>query len=289
MQENKKHNQFVSQLIRYCSRLRQLGQTFLEEPKLTRHLLNLIPAFVNGSVYSRDWNSDSTDTCQNSVKSSHGKSIESTNPLKLYIDSHKEGKGVHKSSNYFDIYHTHFDVFRGRDVHVLEIGVHSGGSLEMWHDYFGSKCHVYGIDVHPACKAHEDDRTKIFIGDQGDRAFWKDFKDKVPTIDIVIDDGGHLPEQQVVTLEEMLPHIRPGGVYLCEDILSDHFTAFLFGLMNALNVINRNEDSTASKATHFQSSINSVHLYPFVAVIQKNDRHINEFSSVRGGTEWLPY
>ena len=57
-----------------------------------------------------------------------------------------------------------------------------------------------------------DERTKIFIGDQADRSFWAEVRQTAPLIDIVIDDGGHLPEQQLVTLEELLPHVRPGGV-----------------------------------------------------------------------------
>jgi hypothetical protein len=58
---------------------------------------------------------------------------------------------------------------------------------------------------------------KIFIGDEEDRKFWRRFKAEVPAVDIVIDDGGHQTQQQVVTLEELLPHLRPGGVYICED------------------------------------------------------------------------
>jgi hypothetical protein len=40
----------------------------------------------------------------------------------------------------------------------------------------------------------------------------------VPRIDILIDDGGHTMQQQIVTLEELYLHIQPTGVYLCEDI-----------------------------------------------------------------------
>jgi hypothetical protein len=54
----------------------------------------------------------------------------------------------------------------------------------------------------------------VFVGDQADRSFWKRVKQEVPNLGVVIDDGGHIPEQQIVTLEEMFPHLRPGGVYL---------------------------------------------------------------------------
>jgi hypothetical protein len=56
-------------------------------------------------------------------------------------------------------------------VHILEIGVFGGGSLEMWRNYFAPKCHVYGVDIEPACKSYEQERTKIFIGDQADPGF----------------------------------------------------------------------------------------------------------------------
>ena len=109
----------------------------------------------------------------------------------------------------FDIYHRHFRKFVGREVHLLEVGIYSGGSLPMWRHYFGKDCRVYGIDIEKDCLVYEDDRTKIFIGDQADRSFWKKVKEAAPQIDILIDDGGHQPEQQLITLEEMLPIFVP--------------------------------------------------------------------------------
>ena len=63
-------------------------------------------------------------------------------------------------------------------------------------------------------------------------------------------DGGHTTEQQQTTLEEMLPYLRPGGVYLCEDVCgrTNALAAFASGLVDELNCFN--ED-----ASRFQSSI----------------------------------
>lgn len=33
-----------------------------------------------------------------------------------------------------------------------------------------------------------------------------------------LDDGGHSTEMMQITMEEMLPHVRAGGVYVIEDI-----------------------------------------------------------------------
>lgn len=102
---------------------------------------------------------------------------------------------------------------------------------------FGAKCYIQGVDIQEACKVYENEHTKIFIGDQEDRNFWKDFKKPVPHIDILIDDGDHKTDQQIVTFEQMLPHIRPGGIYLCEDLheLHNGFTIYMHGIVKNLN------------------------------------------------------
>lgn len=101
---------------------------------------------------------------------------EDINPLKEWFQSHREGPGVWKWMHYFEIYHRYFRKFVGKEVHVMEIGVYSGGSLRMWKDYFGPGCRVYGVDIEPACEAYRDDRTEIFIGDQSDPVFWSNLK-----------------------------------------------------------------------------------------------------------------
>ena len=40
------------------------------------------------------------------------------------------------------------------------------------------------------------------------------------------------------------------------------------------------------KPTGFQSAIDSIHLYPFVTVIEKRRNPMSEFVSARRGTEW---
>ena len=54
--------------------------------------------------------------------------------------------------HYFEIYHRHFERFRGRPVTVLEFGVNQGGSLQMWRDYFGRKAAIHGVDIDPRCE-----------------------------------------------------------------------------------------------------------------------------------------
>jgi hypothetical protein len=182
-----------------------------------------IPGYVAGFNFAESWSSVEYRP------SPELPNEESINPLKDYFDSHTSGHGVWKWNHYFDIYHRYFKKFVGQKVSVLEIGIYSGGSLDMWRNYFGAGCEVYGIDVQEACKVYASDGKRIFIGDQADREFWLQFREQVPSLDIVIDDGGHRPEQQIVTLEETLAYLRPGGVYMCEDIhrIHNNFSAYI--------------------------------------------------------------
>lgn len=216
------------------------------------------------------------------------------NPLREFFEARKSGHGIWKWRHYFDIYHRHFSRFIGREVHILEIGVYSGGSLEMWRDYFGTRCHVYGVDIEEACRSYENDWTTIFIGDQADRGFWKRVREQAPVMDIVVDDGGHKAEQQIVTLEEMLPHLRPGGVFLCEDVteVANDFHAFVYGLSSQLNHLKFKpgwERELACEPSPLQRAIQSVHHYPFVTVIEKTSEPVEEFRAPKHGTEWQPF
>jgi hypothetical protein len=234
------------------------------------------------------------------IESAYAKpSAVSSNPLQAYFDSHIEGRGIWKWNHYFEIYHRHFAKFRGREVHVLEVGVYSGGSLEMWKHYFGPKCRIYGVDIEEACRLYEDDSVKIFIGDQADRNFWTHFKKEVPFLDIVIDDGGHEFHQQRVTLDELLPHLQLGGVYLCEDIhrSDNQFGGYIGGLSRNLHAAkwaeaNATKWPTATDSvipTPFQRAVHSVHLYPFLTVIERTESPVSEFVSLKQGTQWQPF
>lgn len=222
----------------------------------------------------------------------------SENPLRDYFDSHRSGRGIWKHLHYFDIYHRHFEKFRGQEVHLLEVGVYSGGSLEMWKHYFGPRCRVYGVDIEEACKAYEDESVRIFIGDQGDREFWAAVREEVPPLDIVIDDGGHRAVHQRVTFEELFPHVRPNGVYLCEDIARDpnKFAQYLGQSAMALNehvVKSKNRKDNERRAVYatneLQANVRSITFYPFVAVIEKNTEPLAEIVSTKRGTEWQPF
>jgi SAM-dependent methyltransferase len=123
-----------------------------------------------------------------------------------------------KWSGYFDVYERHLSKFVGKAPRILEIGVLGGGSIEMWLKYFGAGTSVVGVDINEECLKYEfDGNAKIVMGNQGDPAFWDEFLSTQDKFDIVIDDGSHVMNHQITTLNKVFPHVKEGGVFICED------------------------------------------------------------------------
>lgn len=204
------------------------------------------------------------------------------NDLERYFYDNS-GRVIHKWLHYFEIYDRHFSRFRNKPITIVEIGVFKGGSLQMWKEYFGPQAHIYGIDIDPACKAYEEDRIKVAIGSQEDRKFLQSFAASVPRIDVLIDDGGHTMQQQIVTFEELYPHVDANGVYLCEDLHTSYWSDYGGGhrksgsfieyskaLIDQLNAWHARADiGLPLTVTPFTKSTHSLHFYDSILVAEK--------------------
>ena len=219
------------------------------------------------------------------------------NDLEKYFTSNT-GQLIHKWQHYFEIYDRHFSRFRGTDVHLVEFGVSQGGSLQMWKDYFGAKARLYGVDINPHCKKFEEAQVEIFIGDQEDRRFLKLLTDKIPRIDILIDDGGHTMQQQINTFEELFPYVDKNGVYLCEDLHTSYWPdwqggykksgTFIEYSKNFIDAINAWHSMQENKlqVTGFTECVHSLHYYDSVLVIEK--RPMQKPFHLKTGTASIP-
>ena len=208
------------------------------------------------------------------------KHTDEANPLAEYFYSNS-GRGACKWHHYFEIYHRHLARFRGQSPIVVEIGVAFGGSLPMWHHYFGPETRVIGVDIDPACRQFEDAGTTIIIGDQADRDFLAIVRERVPRIDILIDDGGHTMAQQITTFEELYPHIQPEGIYLCEDVHTSLLPNFVGGYLRKGTFLEYSKalvdrllswhspDPATLKVDEFTLMTHGMHFYNGVVVIEK--------------------
>lgn len=148
------------------------------------------------------------------------------NSSSTYAAYLKSPKRSIKHSTYFAAYDDLLSKYRGRPITFVEVGVLGGGSLFMWREFFGPAARIIGIDINPAARKWEKDGFEIFIGSQSDPAFWQDFATKVGPVDVLLDDGGHTYDQQIITFESMIGNIRDGGLLIVEDTHTSYMSGF---------------------------------------------------------------
>ena len=201
------------------------------------------------------------------------------NPLERWFDQ-TDGRLIRKWTHYFDIYHRHFEKFRGKYLKIVEFGVSDGGSAQMWREYFGPRAKLYGVDIDPRCKKWETPWFEVHIGDQADREFLHRLGNHVGKVDVLIDDGGHLPDQQIATFEEFYPRVKPGGVYLVEDLHTSYWPTYRGGLnvdgtfmeyskslVDELNAFHSRQPDF--KVVDFTETTRSMHYYDSILVFEK--------------------
>jgi hypothetical protein len=171
---------------------------------------------------------------------------------------------------------------------MMEVGVQSGGSLEMWRAYFGSQLYLYGIDINPYAKPLFENapNTRIFVGDQENRTFWAHVRSQVPRIDVFLDDGGHSASQQRVTFEEMYDFVAQGGVYMIEDVLQTGSGTFLEFAKQQTDGVFGHRASSAPNS--FTTSTLGVAFYDQQVVFEKG-WHPMPPPAVMKGSFWMPY
>ena len=182
-----------------------------------------------------------------------------------------------KCISYFQAYEEMFSKFVGKEIVFVEIGVLHGGSLFMWKEYFGNKARIIGIDLNLKAKQLEKYGFDIFIGNQADLNFWKKFYEKVGKIDILLDDGGHDNDQQIITLTESIPFINNGGIIVTEDThasyLKKHGNPSMHSFINyskhLVDVVNSRFPGTKIKTKNkFRKKLFSVIFYESIVAFK---------------------
>lgn len=103
---------------------------------------------------------------------------------------------------------------------VLELGVHFGGSLELWRDYFPNAT-IVGIDA-DLSRLDCSDRTRIevFQGSQTDTDLLRSVATRIAPdgFDLIIDDASHIAADAETSFWCLFDdHLRSGCVYVLED------------------------------------------------------------------------
>ena len=160
--------------------------------------------------------------------------------------SHR-GKYSDKWSQYLDVYDRVLQDLPNPKS-ILEIGVQNGGSLEIWDTLYPDADFIIGIDVDKKCSDLEfqSSKIKVLVGDAKSDETIRQALEIVNSFDIVIDDGSHTSEDIIVNLIKLLPTLKPGAIYLIEDLHASYWDSFggsLFGSETAMAFLKRLADA----------------------------------------------
>jgi hypothetical protein len=197
-------------------------------------------------------------------------------------------KRLHKWLHYFDIYERHFARFRDNPIKMLEIGVHGGGSLDMWKAYLHPESTIIGIDITPECAQYAGGNIEIHIGSQDDAKFLEKVADQYGQFDIVLDDGSHVNSHVIKTFEVLYPRVAHDGVFMVEDMHTSYWPKFGGGLRkegtfiefakNKIDEINASHVREKFDLTEVSRTTDSLSFYDSVVVFEKrlqgNRKHV---------------
>lgn len=132
---------------------------------------------------------------------------------------------------YTEHYERYFRPFRDRPIVLLELGIGGfddpavgGGSLRAWSRYFHRGI-VCGVDISSKTGV-ERQRVVALRGDQADAALLTSFVEQFGAPDIVVDDGSHRSEDVIASFGVLFPALRPGGLYVVEDLQTSYWPRF---------------------------------------------------------------
>ena len=183
-----------------------------------------------------------------------------------------------KATTYFPVYAQIAALYSGKSMTFVEVGVLEGGSLHFWRRLLGDKARIIGIDINKGAVELEGDGFEIFIGSQSDEKFWSEFFESVGNIDVLIDDGGHTFEQQIITCHMALPHINDGGCLVVEDASTSFMreyggpssqSFFEYAVFQAKKLMSRNH-SVSTAASKYSDLIWSVQFFESIVVFEVN-------------------
>lgn len=185
-------------------------------------------------------------------------------------DHFKTDKGSIKH-NYTAVYDRYFGPLRLQPgLRLMEIGVACGSSLKMWSKYF-SDARILGVDIRPdcanLCRLYPNVKILIQNATHG----------PVPGVfDIIIDDGSHVSADIVDAFRHNWPSLRPGGLYVIEDLKCTHnaqyrsllpfdIPAERFDRQHFMELIDR----CLVEMDWRRSDIEFIHFYKEMAVLKK--------------------
>ena len=155
---------------------------------------------------------------------------------------------------------------------IMEIGYGTGESIGFWQKLYPDASLIV-LDKHTALIGEGFEVLKC---DQscGDQLLEIVNGVDNPDIGLIVDDGSHIPEHQMISFNILFEHLRPGGIYIIEDIECSYWKrgtcygnkteygarspkSFINKMLALPNWINR-EFLSVSEKVKLESGLNSI-------------------------------
>ena len=126
--------------------------------------------------------------------------------------------------SYLDLYQDLLCVKKETAKNILEIGIHCGGSIKLWHDYFQNAM-IYGLDIDPIDRFMTDEiknKERIYLFTSVDayneNYFNSNFLSKKIKFDFILDDGPHTLESMKKFINLYSKVMTDDGILIVEDV-----------------------------------------------------------------------
>eukprot|EP01060_Flectonema_neradi_P025883 TRINITY_DN3472_c0_g1_i2.p1 TRINITY_DN3472_c0_g1~~TRINITY_DN3472_c0_g1_i2.p1 ORF type:complete len:317 (+),score=70.79 TRINITY_DN3472_c0_g1_i2:47-952(+) len=139
--------------------------------------------------------------------------------------------------HHYDVpYEIHFNNFRQQStpIKLLEIGLGCLGlkdiglGVRLWGEYFKSAqmdVIEYDSDCGKSFENRNNDKrwgpsggVRFHYGDQSNKTFLEKVGREFGPWDVIIDDGSHQSDHQIISFETLFPFVKSGGKYIIEDL-----------------------------------------------------------------------
>ncbi len=105
---------------------------------------------------------------------------------------------------------------------IVEFGIFKGNSTK-WLLQAYPQAHVIGVDILPVQPEWpKGDRVEYRELDQGSEEQVCSFFEEISPPALIIEDGSHIPSHQSRCLKHGVNKLKPGGIYILEDIHTSH-------------------------------------------------------------------
>lgn len=176
---------------------------------------------INKTLYYYDFNSQTSESYK---YRNHKLSL--LEILEKYdINGFDKDGGTDKESehSYLNTYTELLTPYVNKKITLLEIGVKNGGSSLLWNDFL-PEANIIMIDLEnlisdTVIEKLDSSRCVFYLGDAySNNTIDTILKDYPKGLDVVIDDGPHSLESQILCIRRYLPLLNKGGCLIIEDI-----------------------------------------------------------------------